>query len=249
MAKLTITRGKTFALKLRPASLPYIYKAITAITKTGPVSITCPSHGMQTGWRAVVVSVKGMTQINAAAFKKTSEFIKQAHKVTVVDANTITINTINSSDFPAYSGGGYIQYLTPTDLTGSTARMAIKDKVGGLELLRLDTTNGRVALDNTQKTVSLTIEAAATTALTWATAKYDCELVGAPVAAGAFVVGLTYKILTLGTTNFTLIGALSNTVNLTFTATGAGTGTGAVEGTVSLLLPLDDIKAKDEVTT
>ena len=46
------------------------------------------------------------------------------------------------------------------------------------------------------------------------------------VTAGAFVIGNTYKIITLGTTTFTSIGAASNTVGVTFTATGIGTGTG-----------------------
>ena len=45
-------------------------------------------------------------------------------------------------------------------------------------------------------------------------------------SAGSFVVGSTYKIAALGTTNFTSIGALSNDVGVWFTATGIGTGTG-----------------------
>ena len=49
---------------------------------------------------------------------------------------------------------------------------------------------------------------------------------GALITAGAFVVGTKYEITSLGTTNFTLIGAASNTVGLTFTATGVGSGTG-----------------------
>jgi len=44
--------------------------------------------------------------------------------------------------------------------------------------------------------------------------------------AGTFTIGLSYRILTIGTTDFTLIGAASNTVGLTFTATGVGAGTG-----------------------
>ncbi len=46
------------------------------------------------------------------------------------------------------------------------------------------------------------------------------------VTAGSFVSGQTYTILTVGTTDFTAIGAASNGVGVTFTATGAGTGTG-----------------------
>lgn len=46
------------------------------------------------------------------------------------------------------------------------------------------------------------------------------------VAAGSFVVGHYYTITTVGTTNFTAIGASANTVGISFTATGAGTGSG-----------------------
>ena len=46
------------------------------------------------------------------------------------------------------------------------------------------------------------------------------------VAAGSFVTGTVYRILTVGTTNFTAIGASANTVGVVFTATGAGSGTG-----------------------
>lgn len=44
--------------------------------------------------------------------------------------------------------------------------------------------------------------------------------------AGGFTVGQQYKIVAVGSTNFTLIGASSNTVGVVFTATGSGTGSG-----------------------
>ena len=46
------------------------------------------------------------------------------------------------------------------------------------------------------------------------------------VTAGDFVVGNVYTIKTIGTTDFTAIGASANTIGVEFTATGAGTGTG-----------------------
>lgn len=46
------------------------------------------------------------------------------------------------------------------------------------------------------------------------------------VAATAITSGETYIIQTVGTTDFTLIGAASNNVGVSFVATGAGTGTG-----------------------
>ena len=46
------------------------------------------------------------------------------------------------------------------------------------------------------------------------------------VNAGSFTIGAEYTIATVGTTDFTLIGASSNTVGVVFTATGVGSGTG-----------------------
>lgn len=49
---------------------------------------------------------------------------------------------------------------------------------------------------------------------------------GALILAGLFVAGTKYEIVTVGTTDFTAVGAASNTVGLVFTATGIGLGTG-----------------------
>lgn len=58
---------------------------------------------------------------------------------------------------------------------------------------------------------------------------FDCslQLAGSSlVPAGAFTPGQHYNIVTVGTTDYTLIGAPSNTVGMSFLATGAGSGTG-----------------------
>ena len=46
------------------------------------------------------------------------------------------------------------------------------------------------------------------------------------ITAGSFVVGASYKILTAGTTDYTLIGAANSSVGTVFIATGIGSGTG-----------------------
>jgi hypothetical protein len=46
------------------------------------------------------------------------------------------------------------------------------------------------------------------------------------ITAGSFVIGKSYTIRSVGTTNYTLIGAVANTVGVLFTATGIGSGTG-----------------------
>ena len=73
-----------------------------------------------------------------------------------------------------------------------------------------------------------------TRAVSLAQPNSDCYLyvhmkqIAAVITAGAFVVGTTYKILAIGTTDFTLVGATANTVGLVFVATGVGVGTGIV---------------------
>jgi hypothetical protein len=52
---------------------------------------------------------------------------------------------------------------------------------------------------------------------------------GYTVTAGSFVVGKIYRIASVGTTDFTLIGATNNTVGTHFIATGVGTGTGTAK--------------------
>jgi len=70
------------------------------------------------------------------------------------------------------------------------------------------------------------------------------------VTAGSFVVGKSYTIRSVGTTDYTLIGAVANTVGVLFTATGVGSGTGvaidmaasaaALKTVDSLVTTLDD---------
>lgn len=55
------------------------------------------------------------------------------------------------------------------------------------------------------------------------------QIQGYLVTAGAFVVARQYKIVSVGTTDFTLIGATANTVGLYFVATGVGIGTGTAD--------------------
>jgi hypothetical protein len=52
---------------------------------------------------------------------------------------------------------------------------------------------------------------------------------GYTVTAGAFTVGATYRIASVGTTNFIAIGAAANIVGILFTATGVGSGNGTAE--------------------
>ena len=69
---------------------------------------------------------------------------------------------------------------------------------------------------------------------------------GSITNAGSFVIGETYQITYVGTTNFQLIGATSNTIGLHFIATGVGSGTGTAEFSRTVQNRLQDfVSVKD----
>ena len=176
---LTILKGRTFTLVLRWETTPIVYKAITAIEQSAPARLTVPGHGCVDGWRAAVTGVKGMPEINAEANKVRSA---DYQTVTIVDANTIEFNELDASGFKPYVSGGFLQYHTPVDLTGYTGRMKVKDKVGGTVLLSSSAPDAPlnvidVAVNNTTKTITLTVHASATTDIRWSRGVYDLEMV------------------------------------------------------------------------
>ena len=174
-----IQKGKTFSRILRWESLPLVYKAITGVTQAAPVVITAAGHGVPDGWRVAVVSVQGMRDLNAKVLSKgavpgASEF----HKATVLTSATLALNDVNSLEFTAYTSGGTVIYYTPVDLASYTARMQIRNtETAATILFSLTTEDSRIAIDNTAKTITLTISAVDTAAITFAAGVFDLELV------------------------------------------------------------------------
>lgn len=171
-ADFVFWQGKTFKRVARWESKPYLYKAITGITKAAPTVVTAVGHGIPDGWRVAVVSVQGMTEINARGAPPRESDFKLA---TVLSSSTVELNEINSYEFTTYTSGGYLQLYTPVDLTGYIARLTIKDKVGGTVLLALTSSSG-IVLDNTAKTITITVTATQTAAMSWVTGVYELEM-------------------------------------------------------------------------
>lgn len=183
---LTILQGKTYELPIHWETEPIVYKAITGITQAAPAVVTCVGHGAPDGWRVAIVSVKGMTQINAKnSPPRDSDYVV----ATVLTGDTLELNTVNAADYKAYTSAGYVQYNTPQDLTGYIARMDIKDKIGGTVLMSLTTENNRITLNNTTKTITLTISADDTAAITWKKGTYDLELESPTAVVTALMYG------------------------------------------------------------
>ena len=189
---LTIQQGKTFTLALRWETDPIVRKAITVVSFAGgSPRITAVGHGAPDGWRCTLYGIKGPKQLNAANNPPRND---DYHAATVLDADTVELNDINPYDtqgneWPAYVSGGFLQYNTPMDLTGYTARLAVKDKIGGTVLLSLTTENNGIVIDNAKKTITLTVEATATDDFTWTRGVYDLELISPAGVVTALITG------------------------------------------------------------
>lgn len=177
---LLIKQGKTFSKVLRWEVPPVVFKPITSISNSAPATIVATSHGLPSGWRVAFVSLKGMTNLNAESDPpKTKDY----HKVTVTDGDTVTIDGLNTTDYKTHTAStGYLRFNTPVDMTGYTARMKIKDKVGGTVLASTEAGDSpknilTAAIDNSTKTITLSISATNTAALTWTKGTYDIEMV------------------------------------------------------------------------
>lgn len=187
---LTIEQGETWPLVVRwETDKPEVYKAITAIAKSGPVRITAPGHGLVDGWRTAIEGAKGIVEINAAHSPPRCD---EYHEVTYVDANTIDINRINTAAvdengddlYSAYTSGGYLRYNSAVDMTGYTPKMVILDKIGGTVLASTEAADSPLNIitataDNTAKTINISISVANVNALTWTRGVYDLSMVSA----------------------------------------------------------------------
>jgi hypothetical protein len=173
---ISIGQAETFRMTVRWGTDPLIFVPITKIAQSAPAKVTAPSHGILPGWPVAVSAVAGMTDINASS---TPPKPKDYHPAVVIDADTVTLTDLNAAGFSAYTGGGVLQYQTPVPLVGYTAKMSIKDKIGGAELYRLDTLSSKIVLDSTAYTITLNIPASDTTGFTWSKGVYDLKLVSA----------------------------------------------------------------------
>lgn len=72
-------------------------KAITDATQTNPVRLTIAAHGYTTGQPCLVLSMAGMTALNNRMFT-----------LTVVDSDTISLDGVDGTAFPAWTSGGSV---------------------------------------------------------------------------------------------------------------------------------------------
>ena len=163
-----IYQGGTFKETLRWESPNIVYKNITNISKNAPAVVTSAAHGLVLGWRAWVNSVLGMREINS----------DEPYTITNLTTDSVELGEVNSLGYTAYASSGVLQYYAPVDLSGYTARMQLRSKLDSPDvILSLTTENGRIAIDNVLKTITLNITAADTAALNFSSAIYSLEMV------------------------------------------------------------------------
>ena len=164
------------ALRLETSVLKFV--AIAGMSKTAPLRVTAPSHGIPDMWYVAVIDSRGMTEMNAADSNKIRE--SEFHQITAIDANTVDFLEISSAGFETYTGGGYLAYYEPLDLSGYTsARMDIKRRVGGDVDLALNTTDGTLEIEASSNTVWIRLDDTTLDALPAREYVFDIELVSA----------------------------------------------------------------------
>jgi hypothetical protein len=163
---LKIYQGSTFKQVLRWESATKVYVPITNITKSAPIVITAPAHGIPVGWRAKATNVGGMKEVNSLDY----------NIVTGTTADTVTINQINSLAFTTYTSGGVLEYNQPAPINSLKARMQIREKLTSVNFVHeMTTENGGIIFNNTLKTITLFIDDAVTAGFNFTSAVYLLE--------------------------------------------------------------------------
>lgn len=178
---LTIVQGSTFRQVLRWESDTKVYVPITDISKSAPIVITAPAHGIPIGWRVKVTNVSGMKEINSNDIY---------HIVTAITTDTLTINKINSLGYSTYTSGGVIEYNEPIDMSYYTARMHIRSKLKSDTIIySLTTENNGIELDPVDQTIMINIDSSVTEDFDFNSAVYDLELINSNTAEVINLIG------------------------------------------------------------
>ena len=165
-----IYQGSTFQETYRWESETKVYVPIQGIPKAAPCIITTSqAHNLPVGWRFRVVGAGGMKEINNQG--------DSYYLSTSVTSTTIEVNQINSLQYTTYTNGGVIEYNQPVPLAGYSARMQIRETVDSTTVLHEATTqNNQIVVDNTNKTISITLLGNITQAFDFTKAVYSLEL-------------------------------------------------------------------------
>lgn len=165
-----IYQGSTFQEVYRWETQTKVYVPIQSISKAAPCVITTSqNHVMPNLWRFKVVGAGGMKEINTLG--------DTYHVATATTQNTITLNQVNSLQYSNYTSGGVVEYNDAVDLSTYSARMQIRETVDSpTTIYEATSQTGQIVLDNTYKTITITILGNITSQFNFTTAVYSLEL-------------------------------------------------------------------------
>jgi hypothetical protein len=177
-----IYQGSTFQETFRWESETKVYVPISAIAKSAPCVITTATpHNLPLGWRFKVAG-GGMKELYPTS--------DTYHIATSTTSTNVTINQVNSLAYSNYTSGGVIEYNQPIDLANYNARMQIRESVDSPTVLyQASTAAGQIILDNTYKTITITILGNVTQTFNFSTAVYSVELFDSANNVLSFLVG------------------------------------------------------------
>jgi hypothetical protein len=177
-----IYQGSTFQETYRWESETKVYAPISAIAKSAPCVITTTSaHTLPVGWRFKVAG-GGMKELYPTS--------DTYHIATGTTSTSVTVNQINSLAYTAYTSGGVIEYNQPVDLANYSARMQIRETVDSPTIIyEASTANTQITLNNTSKTITITILGNQTQLFSFSTAVYSVELFDSANNVLSFLVG------------------------------------------------------------
>lgn len=158
---IKIVKGSTYRDTLRWATSECVLKT-AQLTPGAPLRLTCVGHGIPDGWTA---HIEGHRDINP----------DEPQRITVVDADTIEISCFNGLRLKAQEV--VVRFHSPVDLTGYSARMQVRDRVGGEILLDSTASEITLTIDPVAHTVEREIAAGVTEAIDWRRGVYDLEMV------------------------------------------------------------------------
>lgn len=144
---LRIEANVSFGFDFRWMLDELLARDITLISQGVSTLIDCAvAHGIPEGWKVAVVSADGMEDINAEEWPPDP---RRMHVATVVSTTAVRLNKVNSSDWPAYAGGGTLVWYAPASLQACSAEMVVRD-ARGRALFAL-TSDGDIQVDDTNK--------------------------------------------------------------------------------------------------
>ena len=211
------------------------------------ITLTDTSGTVLFAYSGGLVAVRVVTGINHNFTENDLVRIDGVSGSIQLNNNTYYVKIINNTEFdlynqpynPAYAATNYPVTNVAAYTSGGYAWLDQLFTIIDTVATRTTANGNRITVDSTDIIVSNTPVLFTVFGATagdnilggiLANTQYYVYEVNPTILAGNFIVGNSYQIIEVGTTDFTAIGAASNTISVIFTATGVGSGTGLASG-------------------